>query len=237
MIGGEVSGGYPELVGATPVLWLLPLATTPQIRLDAWCGVVHRARYPVGLQFDGFKLKGEFMRKVSVSFAAYCLGLALLAVACGAQDKSKRPSPPATATVDLGGTAITIDYSSPRLKGRQVGGEVASFGQVWRVGANEATTFVTTGNISVGGTAVPAGNYTLFAVPEKDKWTLVISKKTGEWGTDYPGPSQDLARIPMKVSALPSSVENFTISFDKSGMGATLNLDWGTTRASVAITK
>jgi hypothetical protein len=177
------------------------------------------------------------MRKVSLAVAACYLGLAFLVVASGAQDKSKRPSPPATATVDLEGTKITVDYSSPRLKGRHVGGEVAPFGQVWRVGANEATTFVSTGNVTVGGTTVPAGSYTIFAIPEKDKWTLIISKKTGEWGTDYPGPSEDLARIPMKVSTLPSSVENFTISFAKTGSGANLNLDWDTTRASVAIGK
>ena len=177
------------------------------------------------------------MRKVSLAVAACCIGLAFLVVACGAQDKSKRPSPPATATVDLGGAKITVDYSSPRLKGRHVGGEVATFGQVWRVGANEATTFVTTGTVTVGGTAVPAGSYTIFAIPEKDKWTLIISKKTGEWGTDYPGPSEDLARLSMKVSTLPASVENFTISFEKTGSGANLNFDWDTTRASVAIAK
>ena len=177
------------------------------------------------------------MRKVSMAVAACCIGLAFLVVACGAQDKSKRPSPPATATVDLGGAKITVDYSSPRLKGRHVGGEVATFGQVWRVGANEATTFVTTRTVTVGGTAVPAGSYTIFAIPEKDKWTLIISKKTGEWGTDYPGPSEDLARLSMKVSTLPASVENFTISFEKTGSGANLNFDWDTTRASVAIAK
>ena len=177
------------------------------------------------------------MRKVSLAVAACCIGLAFLVVACGAQDKSKRPSPPATATVDLGGAKITVDYSSPRLKGRHVGGEVATFGQVWRVGANEATTFVTTGTVTVGGTAVPAGSYTIFAIPEKDKWTLIISKKTGEWGTYYPGPSEDLARLSMKVSTLPASVENFTISFEKTGSGANLNFDWDTTRASVAIAK
>ncbi len=131
------------------------------------------------------------MRKMSMSVAACCLGIALIAIACGAQDKSKRPSPPATASIDLGGTKITIDYSSPRLKGRKVGGEVATFGQVWRLGANEATTFVTTGNVTVGGKAVPAGSYTIFALPGADKWTLIISKKTGEWGTDYPGESND----------------------------------------------
>jgi hypothetical protein len=179
------------------------------------------------------------MRKLIATVSVFCLVLVLFVFTSHArQDKSKRPSPPATATLDLGGgKSITIDYSSPRLKGRHVGGEIAPFGQVWRVGANEATTFVTTADVTVGGANVPAGNYTLFAIPNKDKWTLIISKKTGEWGTNYAGPSEDLARIEMKVSALPSSVENFTISFDKSASGGTLNLDWETTRASVAIAK
>jgi hypothetical protein len=179
------------------------------------------------------------MRKAITIVSALCLGLILLAAAGHAQqDKSKRPSPPATASLDLGGgKSITVDYSSPRLKGRHVGGEVAPFGQVWRTGANESTTFVSTADVTVGGTLVPAGSYTLFTIPNKDKWILILSKKTGEWGTDYPGPSNDLARVDMKVSALPTSVENFAISFDKSASGGTLNLDWGTTRASVAIAK
>jgi hypothetical protein len=90
-------------------------------------------------------------------------------------------------------------------------------------------------DVMVGGTHVPAGSYTIFTIPNKDKWTLVISKKTGEWGTDYPGPSNDLARIEMKASALPAAVENFTIAFDKSSGGCTLRMDWETTRASVDI--
>jgi len=179
------------------------------------------------------------MRKAFATFSIVCLGLIFFAAACHAQqDKSKRPSPPASATLDLGGgKAVTIDYSSPRAKGRQIYGGLVPFGQVWRTGANEATTFVTTGDVTVGGTLVPAGSYTLFTVPNKDKWTLVISKKTGEWGTDYPGPSNDLARVDMKVSTLPAPVENLTISFDKSANGGTLNIDWETTRASVAIVK
>ncbi len=95
---------------------------------------------------------------------------------------------------------------------------------------------MTTADVMVGGKPVPAGSYTIFTIPDKDKWTLVISKKTGEWGTDYPGPENDLARIDMKVSKLPSPVENFTISFDKAGNGTTMNMDWETTRASVGIT-
>jgi len=179
------------------------------------------------------------MKKVLARMAVICLGLAVCAtVFLAQQDKTKRPSPPATATFDLGGgKSVTIDYSSPRAKGRKIYGGLVPFGEVWRTGANEATTFVTTADLVVGGTAVPAGSYTLFTVPGKDKWALVLSKKTGEWGTAYPGASNDLARIDMKVAALPAAVENFTIAFEKAGMGATLNIDWETTRASVAVAK
>src|SRR5256886_11296909 len=154
------------------------------------------------------------------------------------QDKSKRPSPPATAKCDLpAGKSITVDYSSPRAKGRKIFGDVVPYGEPWRTGANEATTFVTTADLMVGGQHVPAGKYTIFTIPNKDKWTLVISKKTGEWGIPYPGASEDLSRIDMKASTLPSTVENFTIAFDKTGSGCTLRMDWETTRASVDISK
>jgi DUF2911 family protein len=154
------------------------------------------------------------------------------------QDKSSRPSPPAKAECKLaGGKTITVDYSSPRAKGRKIYGELVPYGKVWRAGANEATTLVTDIDLMIGGTSVPAGSYTIFAVPEADKWTLVISKKTGEWGTAYPGPSEDLARINMKASKLPAEVENFLIAFDSAGSGCTLHMDWETTRASVDIAK
>lgn len=174
-------------------------------------------------------------------FLIFCGVLLLLGagvVISRQQDKSKRPSPPAKATLDLGGgQSVTVDYSSPRAKGRKIYGDVVPFGKVWRTGANEATTLTTTAAITIGGTDIPSGTYTIFTIPEQSKWTLIVSKKTGEWGTDYPGASQDLARIDMKVSPLPSPVENFTISFDKSGMGGTMNIDWESTRASVAVSK
>jgi len=175
------------------------------------------------------------MRKAIAAVSVLCLALVVSVVVLRAQqDKSKRPSPPAKATLDLGGgQSATVDYSSPRAKGRKIFGELVPYGKVWRTGANEATTLVASTDISVGGTAVPAGTYTLFTIPDESKWTLIISKKTGEWGTDYPGPSNDLARVDMKTSSLPSAVENFTISFDKGAM----NIDWDTTRASVPVSK
>jgi hypothetical protein len=178
------------------------------------------------------------MKKMYVMGGVLSLFLGCAFVLAGQQDKSKRPSPPAQAKWDLGsGKAVTIDYSSPRAKDRKIYGELVPFGQVWRTGANESTTLVTPVDLTIGGTTVPAGSYTIFTVPNKEKWALVISKKTGEWGTDYPGQANDLARVDMKVSTLPSPVENFTISFEKAGGGANLNIDWETTRASVVVAK
>ncbi|HZU34004.1 MAG TPA: DUF2911 domain-containing protein [Candidatus Angelobacter sp.] len=151
------------------------------------------------------------------------------------QDKSKRPSPPATAEVTLKGKKVTIDYSRPSLKGRKVGQELAPYGKVWRTGANEATALTTETDLTIGGVKVPAGKYTLYSLPSEGTWKLIINKQTGQWGTQY-DQSQDLARVDMKKSSLPQTVEQFTISFDKKGENAAdLNLDWENTRVSVPV--
>ncbi|PYT94476.1 MAG: hypothetical protein DMG36_03955 [Acidobacteria bacterium] len=179
------------------------------------------------------------MRRQFAFLGAGCLTLGLMALLGSAQaDKSSRPSPPAKASCSLpDGKTITVDYSSPRAKGRKVFGGLVPYGQVWRAGANEATTFVTTADVMVGGSHIPAGSYTLFTIPNKDNWTLIISKKTGEWGIPYPGADQDLVRVDMKVSATSSPVENFTIAFDKAASGCTLRMEWETSRATVDISK
>lgn len=154
------------------------------------------------------------------------------------QDKSKRPSPPASTQCTFSdGKTINMDYSSPRLKGRTVGKEVAPYGEVWRTGANEATTFVTTADLSVEGKDVPAGSYTIFTLPEQDKWMLIINKHTGEWGIPYHYESEELARVPMQISSTSAPVENFTISFEQGGDKCTLQLSWGNTQASETFTE
>lgn len=178
------------------------------------------------------------MRKKLACCAALVVAVAVLALPglTRQQDKSQRPSPPGTASCALpDGKTITTAYSSPRMKGRKIFADdgLAPFGKVWRAGANEATTFVTTAALTVGGTTIPAGSYTLFTIPNADKWTLIISKKTGEWGIPYPGEQFDFARVDMQVSKLPSPLENFAISYEKSGGGCSLRMDWETTRASV----
>jgi hypothetical protein len=113
-------------------------------------------------------------------------------------------------------------------------GALVPYGQVWRTGANEATTFVSDTNLTVGGKDVPAGNYTLFTVPDKDKWVVVVSKKTGEWGIPYPE-GEDLTRADMNVAKTPFPVENFTIGFDQTGGKCTLQISWENTVASAEL--
>ena len=174
------------------------------------------------------------LRNSAMGFALVFL-LAMITVA--QQEKSNRPSPPGSAECQFAdGKTVHIEYSRPSMKGRKIYGGLVPYGKEWRTGANEATTFVPNNNVNVGGTKIPAGKYTLFTIPAQKEWTLIISKKTGEWGIPYPGKAEDLARIPMRSEELSTPVEQFTISFERTSPEAcTLRLDWETTRAEVNV--
>ncbi|MGB9070488.1 MAG: DUF2911 domain-containing protein [Candidatus Acidiferrales bacterium] len=169
-----------------------------------------------------------------------CLVAVMLALAAPSQAQAdgQVASPPAKAECKFAdGKTIHIDYASPRMRGRKIFGGLVPYGEPWRTGANEATTFVIDADVNVGGKTVPAGSYTLFTLPKEDGWTLIVSKDTGEWGIPYPGEQDDFTRTPMKVSKLDAPLENFTISLDRAGDACTLRMDWETTRASVGITE
>jgi hypothetical protein len=136
-------------------------------------------------------------------------------------------------TVD--GANISIEYGRPYLKGRTVGKDVAPYGRIWRAGADEATTLKTDKALKFGNLSVPAGTYTLFALPGEKEWQLVISKQTGQWGTEY-SEGQDLGRVPMSVGKAKTAAEQVTWSVDDTPSGATLRLEWGTTSASAPFT-
>ena len=175
---------------------------------------------------------------MKMRIALVVLLLPVFALLACAQDASKRPSPTAQAQCKFcDGKTVKSDYSSPRTKGRKIFGGLVPYGEVWRAGANEATTLVTDTNLNVGGKDVPAGSYTIFTIPNADKWMLIISKKTGEWGIPYPGEGDDFTRVDMKVSALSSPMENFTIGFDQTGSTCAMHFDWEKTRATVDISQ
>ena len=173
------------------------------------------------------------MRNCAVVLAAIAVCSVL---ACAQQDKSKRPSPPGSAECQFAdGKAVHVDYSRPSTKGRKVFGGLVPHDKEWRTGANEATTFVANTSLEVGAPRSRPATTRSFTVPSQKQWTLIISKKTGEWGIPYPK-GEDLERVPMRSQELSSPVEQFTISFERTAPEAcTLRLDWETTRAEVQV--
>ena len=163
-------------------------------------------------------------------------GIAIAALAVLVLAQGKPASPPGEATFKFDdGKTVTIQYSRPSMRGRKIFGGLVPYGEVWRTGANAATSLKTDTALMIGSASVPAGSYTLYSLPTATSWKLIISKQTGQWGTEY-NQAQDLARVNMKVGQRSSPLEEFTISFDKTGgSSATLKLEWDTTIASVDV--
>lgn len=151
-------------------------------------------------------------------------------------------SPPATATATIDGKNITIKYSAPSVRGRQIFGEGGLVSKdrtypAWRAGANNATAFHTDADLDIGGLAVPKGDYTLFVnVKDPDNWELIVNKQTGQWGLTYNQP-QDLGRVKMTMSKPPASIELLKWSISQTGPRAgKLQLEWENHIASVPFT-
>lgn len=171
------------------------------------------------------------------------LALALPLVAQQTPPRKPPASPPEVASATIGGQTITISYNSPRVKGREghifgPGGLIQSTHKeypVWRAGANAATKLTTQSDLKIGDLSVPKGEYTLFVdISNPDQWTLIVSKKTGEWGLAYDA-SADLGRVKMQMSKPPQMVEDLTWSIDANGNQGTITLAWEDHSASVPI--
>ncbi len=146
------------------------------------------------------------------------------------QDKSKRPSPPAVLNYTNNGVNITIDYSQPSVKGRTIGKDIAPYGQVWRTGANEATTFEVNKDVTIEGQALPAGKYGLYSIPGADEWTIIFNKTWQQWGTNY---KQDDDALRVKVK--PTKAEVFSEKMTFSAQGDKVVLVWGDTQVAFTV--
>lgn len=157
----------------------------------------------------------------------------MVTVACGQDDKSKRPSPPAKASETISsGATITIDYSQPSVKGRTIGKEIAPYGQVWRTGANEATVFEVSKDVTVEGKPLPAGKYGLFTIPNENEWVIIFNKNWKQWGAyDYKD-ADDALRVNVKPGKAPKANEKMTFNVDKSGK---VSLLWGEKEVDFAV--
>lgn len=142
----------------------------------------------------------------------------MVTVACGQDDKSKRPSPPAKVSETISsGATVTIDYSQPSVKGRTIGKEIAPYGEVWRTGANEATVFEVSKDVTVEGKPLPAGKYSLFTIPNENEWVIIFNKTWQQWGAYKYSDKEDALRVNVKPGKAPQPQEKMTFNIDKSG--------------------
>ena len=150
----------------------------------------------------------------------------LVALPAVAQVAIPRPSQHATVAQALGTTTITIDYHRPGVKGRVIWGGLVPYDKTWRMGANEATTITFTDPVNVEGTEVPAGKYSFFAIPGKQKWTIVINKDPAQWGAYGYDQAKDQTRIEVTPMKAPfTEWMRFTID-PTSPTSALVTLNW-----------
>ena len=135
---------------------------------------------------------------------AFATCLALATTANAATDiELPQPSPAASVSLAVGTTKVKVDYHSPGVKGREIWGGLVPYDTIWRLGANEATTIELDDPVKIAGQAVPKGKYALFAIPGKETWTIVLNRKSGQWGAYYHNQADDQLRFSVKPEPAP----------------------------------
>ncbi|MBS1576041.1 MAG: DUF2911 domain-containing protein [Bacteroidetes bacterium] len=151
--------------------------------------------------------------------------------------ETPQPSPTQTVKQNFGLSSITLVYSRPGIKGRKIFGDLVPFGKVWRTGANSATTIEFGDDVTIGGTKIPKGEYGLITIPDKDVWTVIISKQLDITSPAAYKPENDLVRTTVKPVALKDAVESFTIQFaNVKPTSCDIQLMWENTMVTVPVT-
>ena len=175
------------------------------------------------------------MRRRSAYVSLALVALAAAALPARAQSGPPRPSPKATVSQVAGLTEVKVSYSSPAVRERQVWGTLVPYDEVWRTGANEATTFEVSTDVTVEGKPLPAGKYALFTIPGKDRWTVIFNK-TQQWGAFNYEEKDDVLRVEVAPRAVPHHERlQFTIE-DFTDTAATVVLAWEKVAVPVKLT-
>lgn len=147
-----------------------------------------------------------------------------------------RPSPTAIVTMKYDDTYVKLTYSQPHKRDRDIFGELVPYGKVWRTGANEATEITLTGDILINQDTLKAGTYSVFTIPGKDQWTIIINEELGQWGSYNYNPESDVLRFDVPVENVQSVVwEPFTIAFEQKNDKADLLMMWDKTKVTIPI--
>ncbi len=132
---------------------------------------------------------------------------------------------------------LKVTYGQPSKRGRDIFGNLVPYGSIWRTGANEATELTTTDDILIGGSLLKAGTYTLFTIPNQNKWTIIFNEVLGQWGAYKYEDYVDRNVLSFEVDAIKMSdiYEAFTILFEETKAGTDMLLLWDQTRVSIPI--
>jgi hypothetical protein len=132
----------------------------------------------------------------------------------------------------VGGVKVTINYSQPSVKGREIFGDLVPYGKVWRTGANEATTLTVSKEVTIGGKKLAAGTYALFTIPGEKEWTIILNSESKQWGSYKHDKDKDVLRVTVKPQGH-DKTEKLTFSIDASS--GRVHMDWAETRVSFTI--
>ncbi len=146
-----------------------------------------------------------------------------------------RPSPLAVTTARYQDHYVKITYSQPQRKNREIFGGLVPYGQVWRTGANEATEITTTKDITIGQLLLKAGTYSLFTIPRKEKWTIIINADQGLWGAYNYNPKKDVFRFDVPVQPAGKTYDVFTIFLDQRNEVANILILWDNVKVSIPV--
>jgi hypothetical protein len=147
-----------------------------------------------------------------------------------------RSSPLSVISMRYKDAYVKVVYSQPHKRGREIFGKLVPFGEVWRTGANEATEITLTKDLLVNNQVLKAGTYSLFTIPEKDKWTIIVNSDTGLWGAYNYNPKVDVMRFDVPVKAVTNVIyEPFTLQFDQKNELAELLMLWDNVKVSVPL--
>jgi hypothetical protein len=171
-----------------------------------------------------------FLKRVLILLSIIALGLFLYSVFVE-NIFAKRLSPKDTVEFKLNDLKLEVFYNRPSKKERQIFGALVPYNQVWRTGANEATTFETNSTLDINGIPLVAGKYTLWTVPKDSTWTVIFNTKQYKWGVNAQmqpmwDPNYDVISTEVPVQKLENSVEQFTIAFDNSTDNLFLTMAW-----------
>jgi hypothetical protein len=172
------------------------------------------------------------MKKIIITAAAV---FALLSA--DAQLRTPAPSPTQTIKQDFGLASVELSYSRPAMKGRKVFGDLVPFGKVWRTGANNATTINFGEEVTIGGKKIPAGKYGLLSIPDKNSWTLIISKQLDVTSPAAYKQDMDVVRVDAKTMKMDDNMESFTMQFaNVKPTSCELHIMWENTAVALPIT-